>query len=90
MATLQQKKYTESDKVKEAYQNYLNYKNEKLPDDYAFSQDELHATALGSVLQGLLAAGCCNCEGIGSHPYHRNAHVHVVCQEYILEVQHIT
>jgi len=41
LATLQQKKYTESDKVKEAYQNYLDYKDSNLPNDYVFSQDEL-------------------------------------------------
>ncbi len=41
MATLKEKKYTESQKVKDSYKNYTDYKNNKKPEDYAFSDAEL-------------------------------------------------
>ncbi|MBR5322167.1 MAG: hypothetical protein IKU48_01295 [Clostridia bacterium] len=39
--TLTQKKYQESEKVKEAFQNYNDYKNNNKPQDFVFSDAEL-------------------------------------------------
>ena len=39
--TLTKKKYEESEKVKEAFQNYNDYKNNSKPQDYVFSDAEL-------------------------------------------------
>lgn len=39
--TLTKKKYEESEKVKEAYQNYTDYKDNSKPKDYTFSDSEL-------------------------------------------------
>lgn len=39
--TLTKKKYEESEKVKQAFQNYTNYKDNSKPNDYTFSDAEL-------------------------------------------------
>ena len=56
---------------------------------FVLTNDELHLTALCHILQSLLVASSGNSKCLESVVDGRNAHIHIVGHEHVLEVQHV-